>query len=98
MSYREDLKKLQQIITSDGSSDEQRDIAREAKKKLIRASIDALFKKLDERSEQFKTLADSLSEVIEHIHTNQLTTAIKDINGVIGDIISAAKGDMDDKD
>lgn len=92
MSYQEELNKLQKVITSDNSTEEQRKVAREAKKKLIDNSIDEAFTSFEERTNEYTTLIGRLKDVVDRIKANQLTTAMEDFDAVIKDIKAAASG------
>ena len=92
MSYQEELNKLQKVITSDNSTEEQRKVAREAKKKLIDNSIDEAFASFEERTNEYTTLIGRLKDVVDRIKANQLTTAMEDFDAVIKDIKAAAGG------
>jgi predicted ribonuclease YlaK len=92
MSYQEELNRLQKVITSDNSTEEQRKVAREAKKKLIDNSIDEAFASFEERTNEYTTLIGRLKDVVDRIKANQLTTAMEDFDAVIKDIKAAASG------
>lgn len=92
MSYQEELNRLQKVITSDNSTEEQRKVAREAKKKLIDDSIDEAFASFEERSNEYTILIGRLKDVVDRIKANQLTTAMEDFDAVIKDIKAAASG------
>ncbi|MBW7990576.1 MAG: hypothetical protein FVQ84_11260 [Planctomycetes bacterium] len=92
MSYQEELNKLQNIITSDNSTEDQRNIAREAKEKLINNSIDKAFISFEERTDEYTTLIDRLKDVTDRIKANKLTTPMEDLDAVITDIKTAADG------
>lgn len=92
MSYQEELNKLQKVITSDNSTEGQRKVAREAKKKLIDNSIDEAFASFEERTNEYTTLIGRLKDVVDRIKANQLTTAMEDFDAVIKDIKAAAGG------
>ena len=92
MSYQEELNRLQKVITSDNSTEEQRRVAREAKKKLIDNSIEEAFKSFEERTNEYTTLIGRLKDVVDRIKADQLTTAMEDFDAVIKDIKVAATG------
>jgi len=92
MSYQEELNRLQKVITSDNSTEEQRKVAREAKKKLIDNSIDEAFASFEERTNEYTILIGRLKDVVDRIKANQLTTAMEDFDAVIKDIKAAASG------
>lgn len=92
MSYQEELNKLQKVITSDNSTEEQRKVAREAKKKLIDNSIDEALMSFEGRTNEYTTLTGRLKDVVDRIKANQLTTAMEDFDSVIKDINAAAGG------
>lgn len=92
MSYQEELNRLQKVITSDNSTEEQRKVAREAKKKLIDKSIDEAFASFEERTNEYTTLIRRLKDVVDRIKANQLTNAMEDFDAVIKDIKAAASG------
>lgn len=92
MSYQEELNKLQKVITSDNSTEQQRKVAREAKNKLIDNSIDEAFASFEERTNEYAALIARLKDVVDRIKRNQLTTAMEDFDAVIKDIKAAASG------
>ena len=92
MSYQEELNRLQKVITSDNSTEEQRRVAREAKKKLIDNSIEEAFESFEERTNEYTTLIGRLKDVVDRIKADQLTTAMEDFDAVIKDIKVAATG------
>jgi hypothetical protein len=92
MSYQEELNRLQKVITSDDSEDEQREVARKAKKKLIDNSIDEAFASLEERASEYTILIGRLKDVVDRITANQLTTAMEDFDALTEDINVAASG------
>lgn len=91
MSYREELNRLQQIITSDSSSDEQRDKARAAKDKLIDNTIKQAFAAIEKRTQEYKQFIDKLKDIIDNIAANQLTTVIEDLDNLLKDIENIVK-------
>ena len=92
MSYQEELNRLQEVITSDNSTEKQRKAAREAKKKLIDNSIDEAFARFEERTDEYNTLIGRLKDVVDRIKANQLTTVMGDLDVVMKDIQAAASG------
>jgi hypothetical protein len=92
MSYQEEFNNLQKIITSDNSSEEQREKAREAKKKLIDESIDQAFQSIEKRTDEYNQFVDKLRNIVNKIAANQLTTVIEDLDGILKDCKDAAKG------
>jgi hypothetical protein len=92
MCYEEQLDELQSIITSDDSTDEQRRVARAAKKKLIDGSIGEAFARIKERTAAYRMLIDTLKGIVGRIKANQLTGAEEDLDSVIGDVQTADEG------
>jgi len=92
MSYEDELRRLQTIITADGSTTEQRNAAREARNKLIDNSIEEAFKRFQDRTAEFNALMGRLRGVIDKIAANQLSGIVDTLNGVVGDIQKAAGG------
>jgi predicted transcriptional regulator len=92
MGYQEEFNRLQKIITSDASSEEQREKARDAKKKLIDGEIDQAFIAFEKRTKEYEQFLEKLKDIVDRIAANQLTTVIKDLDGIVKDIKDAAKG------
>ncbi len=92
MSYEEQLDELQSVITSDESTDEQRKVARRAKKKLIDSAVGAAFERIRKRTDDYRTLIDKLKGVVDQIKANRLTSVEADLDSVIGDIQTADDG------
>jgi ABC-type transporter Mla subunit MlaD len=92
MSYQDELNRLQIIITSDNSTEAQRDAARQAKDKLIDNSIDEAFASFEDRTEEFNALIGRLGKAVDDIAANQLTGVIETIDGVVSDVQKAASG------
>jgi coenzyme F420-reducing hydrogenase alpha subunit len=91
MSYREELNRLQKIITSDSSSEEQRDKARAAKKKLIDNAIEQAFAAIEKRTQEYKQFVDKLKDIIDNIAANRLTTVMEDLDNLLKDIENTVK-------
>jgi len=92
MSYQEELNRLQDIITSAASSDQQREQARRARKTLIDGSIDEAFAAFEMRTEDYNQLIGRLRGIIDNIAGNRLTSVIEDLDGLAKDIKKAAGG------
>ena len=90
MGYQEELARLQNIIVSDDSTDEQRDAARDAKEKLFSASIQEVFERFEARTEEYKALIGRLKKIVDNITANELTGVIESIDGVLKDVTEAA--------
>ena len=90
MGYQEELTRLQNIIVSDDSTDEQRDAARDAKEKLFSASIQEVFERFEARTEEYKALIGRLKKIVDNITANELTGVIESIDGVLKDVTEAA--------
>ena len=90
MGYQEELARLQNIIVSDDSTDEQRDAARDAKEKLFSASIQEVFERFEARTEEYKALIGRLKRIVDNIAANKLTGVIESIDGVLNDVTEAA--------
>lgn len=90
MSYQEELNRLQQLITAEGSSEEQREKARAVKNKLIDDSIEQALGAFEGRTEEYGQLVGKLKDVIDKIAANQLTTVMNDLGEVAQDIKNAA--------
>ena len=89
MSYQEELNRLQRLITSDGSSEEQREKARAAKEKLIDDSINHALITFEERTQEYEQFIGKLKNVIDKIAANQLTMVMEDLDAAINDIKNA---------
>ncbi len=92
MSYQEELDRIQSIITSDNSTEAQRNAARQARDKLIENSIDEAFARFEDRTEAFNALISRLGAVIDNIAANQLTGVIDTLDDVVSDVHRAAEG------
>lgn len=92
MSYQEELDRIQSIITSDNSTEAQRNAARQARDKLIDNSIDEAFARFEARTEAFNALISRLGAVIDNIAANQLTGVIDTLDDVVSDVHRAAEG------
>jgi len=90
VGYQEELTRLQRIIVSDDSTDEQRDAARDAKEKLFSASIQEVFERFEARTEEYNALIAQLKNIVDNIAANKLTDVIESIDGVLTDITEAA--------
>jgi|LGVF01.1.fsa_nt_gb ABC-type transporter Mla subunit MlaD len=90
MGYQEELTRLQEIIVSDDSTDEQREAARDAKEKLFSASIQKVFERFEARAEEYNALIGRLKNVVDNIAANDLTDVIDSIDGILSEITEAA--------
>ena len=90
MGYIEELTRIQNIIVSDDSTDEQREAARDVKEKMFSASIQEVFERFEVRTEEYNALIGRLKNVVDNIAANELTDVIDSIDGVLIDITETA--------
>ena len=91
MGYQEELARLQGIIVSDESTDEQREAARDAKEKLFSTAIQELFEKFEDRTEEYRILINRLERIVDNIAANELTGVIESIDGVLTELTEAVE-------
>jgi hypothetical protein len=92
MDYQEELLRLQGIITSDRSTEGQRNLARKAIEVLIDDSIKDAFSKIEKRTQEYDKLVRRLGKVIDSIADNQLIDVMKDIGEFAEDVKEASTG------
>jgi hypothetical protein len=91
MGYSEELVRLQKIITSDSSSEDQREKAREVKKRLIDDAIDQAFLSLEKTTEEYEKYMEKLKGVVNRIKANELTGVMEDLDRIVKGIKEAAE-------
>lgn len=91
MSLQDELDRLDEISNS-GATAEQRQKAADAFEKLIDGAIADAWTEIENRTAEYGVLLARLTQIVDDISANRLTSAIDDINGVLTDIQNAANG------
>lgn len=90
MTLQTELNRLDAIINSDDSTDEQRDTATEAWERLLDQATSNAWNRIRARSAQYDALIGRLSKIVDNIEANSIGSAMDDLNGLLNDVQTAA--------
>jgi len=90
MSYQEELERLQQIVTSDDSTEEQRTVARAAREKIMDDEVAEAFNSIAARTEKYDALVGELNGVVNKIVANDLTGVADQVTALLGGLKAVA--------
>ncbi len=88
--YDTEFDRLSKIIVADGSTDDQREAARNAIKVLTDQGIAKHFERIKSRTAKYTELSGQLAAIVDGIMANQLTDAIDKLNSLTKTVTEVA--------